>query len=487
MSGRTLVEAVLTHAGAAPDRLALAFRDERVTYGELSRRMAALAQILKDEYDIRSGDRVAVSAVSRPDYIVALLAVQYLGGTAVLLDKTAKATAVRSICETVEPKLVLTDVRLEGVDRVSLKELCARAAQSLAGEMAYEPPAPDMLAEILFTTGTTGKPKGAMLTYDSIEASMENTWYGVDMREDDRVLLPLPLNHSFGMRVLRSALWGGTEVVLHNGFTFAAEIEECIKKHDCTAMAAVSASMEMLMRQMGDRFAPVMGALRYIEISAGAIPVDMRKKLLALLPDTQLHNTWGSTETGGALFINLSEHPDKIASAGKPLDGIDLKVVDRDGNEITARDVESAGRMVLRGRMQMAGYYGMPELTAKAIVDGWLLTNDLVYTDEDGYVYMLGRADDIINVAGEKVAPVEIENAALEYPQIRECACIGVDDPDGVTGKAPVLYVVPGIGYSEVELAKSLAARLEKYKRPSGISPCRRCPGTRCRSWTGRP
>lgn len=479
MSGRTLVEAVLTHAAAAPDRQALAYRDELVTYGELSRRMEALAAILKDEYGVGPGDRVAVSAVSRPDYVTALLAVQYLGGTVLPLDKTAKAPAVRDICQTAEPKLVLTDVRLEGVDRVTLRELCGRAAQAGDGDLPYDPPDKEAVAEILFTTGTTGRPKGAMLTYDSIEASMENTWYGVGMRRDDRVLLPLPLNHSFGMRVLRAALWGGSEIVLHNGFTFAVEIENAIQTHGCTAIAAVSASMEMLMRQMGDRFPQVMGKLRYIEISAGAIPVDMRKKLLALLPDTHLHNTWGSTETGGALFIDLREHPDKITSAGKPLEGIELKVVDRDGNEVEARDVESAGRLALRGRMQMSGYYGMPELTAETLVDGWLMTNDLVYTDGDGYVYMLGRADDIINVAGEKVSPVEVENAAQEFPQVRECACIGVDDPDGVTGKVPVLYVVPEPGFSEAELAKYLGTRLEKYKRPKRYIPVLALPRNR--------
>ena len=308
---------------------------------------------------------------------------------------------------------------------------------------------------------------------------MSNTWFGIGMLETDRVLLPLPLNHSFGMRVLRSAVWGGAGVVLQNGFTFAKELETNINKYNCTAMAAVSASIELVRRQMGEQFQNVIGKLRYLEISAGALPVDMRRKLLAELPNTELHNTWGSTETGGALFLNLTKHPDKITSAGKPLEGIDLWVIGEDGNPVQAHNADEAGRMALRGRMQMSGYYAMPELTAQTITDGKLLTNDLIYTDEDGYVYMLGRADDIINVAGEKVSPVEVEQAASEFEFIRECACIGVDDPDGVTGKAPVLYLVPETGYTEVELSKYLTAKLERYKLPKRFVPVEALPRNR--------
>lgn len=464
----TLVEAVLAHGAERPDKLAAVFKDEFVTYGELCRRVRALAWDLEKNYGIARHDRVAVSAVSRPDYIVALLAVQYLGATVIPLDKAAKPSAIMNICSLAEPALVLTDIKLDSlVNRVSLKELYSKSGTEEKIDISYKPPKPEDIAEIIFTTGTTGKPKGAMLTYDSIAANMENTWYGVGMRESDRVLLPLPLNHSYGMRVLRSALYGGASVVLQNGFTFAKELETNIEKHCCTALAGVSASMELLYRQLGERFPKILGKLRYIEISAGALPVDMRKRLVSLLPSTELHNTWGSTETGGALFLNVSKHPDKIGSAGKPLEGIELKVVDAEGNGIEARDVNTAGRMALRGRMQMSGYFSMPEMTAEAIVDGWLLTNDMVYTDDEGYVYMLGRADDIINVGGEKVSPIEVEQIVREFPGVRECACIGVDDPDGVTGKAPVLYVVSeGKGFQERDLTKFLSERLERYKLP---------------------
>lgn len=459
----TLVQAVLDRGEITPDRPAVLFKDEQLTYGGLSHKVKALAKELKEKYGVRRHDFVAVTAVSHPEYIAVLLAVQYLGAVVLPLDKAAKPTAVLDICAAAETKLLLTDFKIEGA--VSLKGLYTLAEDKVAAPR-YELPKPEDLAEILFTTGTTGKPKGAMLTYENLQASMDNTWNGIGMLDSDRVLIPLPLNHSFGMRVLRAALWGGAAVVLQNGFAFAKEIENNITVHSCTALVSVPTSMDLTLRQMGERFPKILGKLRYIEVSAGALPIDMRKRLLGLLPHTQIHNTWGSTETGGALFLNLSEHPDKLASAGKPLEGIDLKVVDKEGNTVEARDIDSAGRMALRGRMQMVGYYNMPDATAQSLIDGWLLTNDMVYIDRDGYVYMLGRADDIINVGGEKVSPVEVEQAAQEFSGVRMCACIGVDDPDGVTGKAPVLYVVPESGFQEAELARYLAGRLERYKLP---------------------
>ena len=199
-----------------------------------------------------------------------------------------------------------------------------------------------------------------------------------------------------------------------------------------------------------------------------------------MLPNTKIVNTWGSTETGGAIFLIVSENPDKLTALGKPIEGVEVKTVDTEGNEITARDIDTAGRMVLRGKMQMMGYYQMPEANAQTLVDGWLYTNDMVYLDEDGYIYMLGRADDIINVGGEKVSPVEVENIAQEFEEIRECACIGVDDPDGILGKVPVLYIVPeGSAVNEEELTKFLAERMERYKLPQRYLNIRELPRNR--------
>ena len=319
-----------------------------------------------------------------------------------------------------------------------------------------------------------------MLSVANIYASTHNTWHGVGMQSDDVVLLPLPLNHSVGMRVTRTSLYIGATLVLQNGFTFAKELEKNMEGFHCTGLVSVPASLELVYRQMQDKFAAIMGNLRYMEVGAGSLSYDMKKKLVNMLPNTRIVNTWGSTETGGAIFLPVSENPDKLTALGKPIEGVEVKTVNTEGKEIIARDIDTAGRMVLRGKMQMMGYYQMPEVNEQTLVDGWLYTNDMVYLDEDGYIYMLGRADDIINVGGEKVSPVEVENIAQEFEEIRECACIGVDDPDGILGRVPVLYIVPeGSSFNEEELTKFLAERLERYKLPQRYLMIRELPRNR--------
>lgn len=470
---KTIVEAVLAHGAdtVLADKLAVGFKNVRISYEQLCCQLKAAAYKLHTEYGIGRGDIVMLTAMSKPEYVVFLLGAQYLGAVTVPLDKKAKEQNILDVYRFNGAKLLLTDSKVSEAETVSLKQLYQEVIE--LAEMggfevpSYELPEENATAEMLFTTGTTGTPKGAMLTYRNLWASTQNTWHGVGMETFDKVLIPLPLNHSVGMRVLRTALYIGASVVIQNGFTFAKELEKNIMEFDCTALVCVPASIDLVMRQMQDQFAPVLGKLRYIEFGAGSLSYDWKKKLVELLPNTTIFNTWGSTETGGAIFLNVTARPDKYTSLGKPVEGVELKVVDENGNAIEARDINTAGRMVLRGEMQMAGYYKLPEENAKTLVDGWLYTNDMVYTDEEGYVYMLGRADAIINVGGEKVSPIEVENIAQQFEQIRECGCIGVKDPEETLGFVPVLYVVPeGSEFDQDALTRFLSSRMEAYKIP---------------------
>ena len=467
----TLVEKILFYGDTMPEKAALCFKDKTVSYGELCAKIKNIASEL-EEKGISRGDRVMLSAVSKPEYVAVLLGIQYIEAIAVPIDKTAKNESITDIWEITGAKIFLADGKKcpESVKTSSLKNLYEQAECTNTEGQNYQMPEESDLCELLFTSGTTGKPKGAMLSYRCIYANMLNTWKGIGMLSSDIILNPLPLNHSFGMRVLRSALYIGATVVLQNGFTFAKETENNIIQHKCTAMACVPAAIEIMYRQMQESFSEVVGVLRYIEFSAGSVNVDTKKKLLKLLPNTLLHNTWGSTETGGAVFLDITHNPDKLGSIGKPLDGIQLKTVDENGNDTAGTDFDTAGRMILKGDMQMEGYWRQEELTSSAIRDGWLYTGDLVYRDKDGFVYMLGRADDIINVGGEKVSPIEVENTAQEYDEIKECACIGADDKDGILGQVPVLYIVAENGMAdEKELLKYLSERMEKYKLPREI------------------
>ena len=465
----TLVKRIQLLAEQQPDKPAVIFKKEQLTYAELNQKMVNIAGRLS-ELGVKRGDRVSFSATSKPEMAAVYLAIQYLGAVAVFIDKNAAPGTAAKIYKDAGSDIFFTDKPLkefaEACRTYSLKKVYTETGEKPA---AYELPGEDDLAELIYTSGTTGEPKGCMLTYKAVYNIWMNTINGIGMRDDDIVLLPLPLNHSFALRVFRACLYLGATVVLQNGFTFAQEIEKNLDAFHCTAIAIVPASVETITKQMQDKFTEIMSRFRYIEVSAGSLTVEQRKRLTKQLPNTVIHNTWGSSESGGALFLNVTEEAktgEKIAALGKPLEGVEVRTVDEDGNPFRSSE-KNPGRMTIRGDMQMAGYWNKPELSAKTLKDGWLLTGDMIYIDDDGYLYMLGRADDIINVGGEKVSPIEVENTAGEYENIAECACIGVPDPEGVLGWVPVMYVVTrNSRYSEEELRNFLASRLERQKIP---------------------
>lgn len=483
----TLIKRIIYLAGTNPDKLAAAFKKDRLTYSELANKIINIGTRLA-LMGVRRGDRVLFTAVSKPEMIAAYLGIQYCGAVAVFIDKNTTPENAIAVYEDAQAVLYLTDKPMkdcENVNAVSFENSVINSENKntlniaslkqiymtqMSEKMEYVEPVEDDMAELLFTTGTTGKPKGVILTYKAVYNILKNTIEGIGIREDERLLIPLPLNHSFALRVLRATLYQGATVILQNGFAFAKEIETNQETFKCTALAAVPASMEILRSQMQDKFEEILGRFRYIEVGAGSLTIAQRKRLTKQLPNTVIYNTWGSSESGGALFTNVtdvSQNENRIATVGKPLSCVQVKVLDENGNEIKESSPDKAGRMALKGDMLMAGYWNRSELTKETLQNGWLITSDMVYTDADGYVYMLGRADDIINVGGEKVSPIEVENIAGQYEHIKECACIGVNDPDEVLGQVPVLLVVVKDNeFTKAGIQTFLANRMERYKLP---------------------
>ncbi len=470
----TLVNRILDLAKTQPDKMAVALKKEQLTYAGLAGKMVGMAALLK-EMGVKECDRVCFTAASKPEMAATYLSIQMCGAVAVFLDKNSTAETMAAIYEEAGSNLLLTDKPLkeyaECCNVVSLKKTYQSVNENTDRENPDQykiSPDGEKTAEILFTTGTTGKPKGVMLSYRAVYHILQNTIQGIGMQTDERVLLPLPLNHSFALRVLRATLYQGATVVLQNGFTFARDVESNVEQYQCTAMACVPASYEVMQSQMQDAFARVLGKLRYIEFGAGSLTIRQRREITELLPEVTIYNTWGSSESGGAIFCNVSEvvkNEALIGALGKPLeDKVEIQVLGTDGKPVEG-DQEHPGRMAIKGAMEMSGYWKNPETSAETLFDGWLLTGDMIYL-KDGYVFMLGRADSIINVGGEKVSPIEVENVSGQYEKIKECACIGVKDPKEMMGQIPVLFVVPKAGYSEEELVKFLMGKVERYKIP---------------------
>lgn len=465
---KTIVEAILHHAETEADKAAIILKDTKITYKELGKQIKKTAFILHQTYGVGPGDKIMIAGLSKPEYLIVFLSVQYLHAVTVPLDKVWLEDTVLKLYDFIQPKLIISDMAFhrEGVPLVSLRGLYKEVLDSIPLELPYFLPDMSAIAEMLFTTGTTGTPKGAMLTYGNIYSITQNNIEGVHIKTSDVVLDALPLCHSLGLREARMTLYAGATLVIQNGFTFRKEMRRNIDQFNCTGFVCVPATMEQLTRTV-EGFSELFGRFRYIEIGAGSLSYDLKKKLPQMLPYTEIYNTWGSSETGGVIFLDVKSRQDKLTALGKPVETAEIKVIDESGHVIKATNIDNAGRLAVKGDMTMAGYYNMPEINEETLVDGWLITNDLVYTDDEGFVYMLGRADDIINVGGEKVSPIEIENVATEHEKVIDAACIGVSDE--IMGQVPVLFVNAEEPYKEEELIHFLTEKLESFKIPKKI------------------
>lgn len=445
----TLPWIVRKRAKNNPEKRAICSGEKSITYTELVCMMDSIKYNLK-ERGIKQGAHVVISAVMKAEYIAAFLAIKELRCIIIPVNKTATESEVKYIIEDTSAKIFLSDnPRYKKIEQLySLNKICQKCSVK---EDKYNYPVnipDDEVSEILYTSGTTGKPKGAMLSQGGIYSSIHNTKIGMKMESEDIILIPLPLNHSFGLRVLRAALFNGETIVLQNGFTFAKEMSNNINNWNCNCVAMVYTGFEMIKQQCGNEYRALFEKMKYIEFSAGPVPSDARKALIEDCPNVKLYNTWGSTETGGALFLEFSDDREKITSAGHPINDIELAIADENG-DIIQSDVNHQGRLIMKTKAKMLGYFNDEKQTKAAIRGEWLYTNDAAYLDEDGYVYLNGRIDDIISVGGEKIAPAAVERLAKNSKGIIDCACIGVKDPNGVLGEVPVLFITSNSEFDE--------------------------------------
>lgn len=469
---RTIVEAIIENNKSIPDKVAIYYKNEKYTYKDINIKMRLIASYL-NLLGIKKGDSVILEAISRPEYIFMFLAVQLLGAKTVPVERAISFENLKYIYELTDAKYFISvgKKQLEGINTYQYDKIISEA-EEVNLNINYENLDSDEVIELIFTSGTTGKPKGTAHTIRGIECNTLNTVKGIGMLDSDVILLPLPLNHSFGLRVLRAAFFIGATVVLQNGSIFAKVTERNIEKYSCTAMVLVATAMEMFLDEVGEEeVSKTMGKLRYIEFSAGAVSGRLRKKLAKLLPNTEVYNTWGSSETGGSLFINTNREAEKGTSIGRPLDNIEIGIFAEDEDRLLDGSGENVkGRMALKGDMVMKGYWKQDELNEKTFVNGWLLTNDIIWRDKDGYIYMLGRADDIINIAGEKVSAIQIEELLLQMDGISSCGCIGVEDTESHLGQYPVVYYTCNSNNSnEINLetiTQYLVTKMDNFKVP---------------------
>jgi long-chain acyl-CoA synthetase len=431
-----------------------------LTYGAFAGMVSAGAARLR-RLGLRTGDRVVLCGPATPAWAAAYFAIHAAGCVAVPLDADMHPSGVQQIIESSEPSCALVAA---GKDwPVACHDLAA-ICEPMRGLPDVEPACQaDDVADLLFTTGTTGRKKGVVLTHRQIAQAATNINAFVQNNADDVELLPLPLSHSFGLGRLRSMAQTGNAVLLQPGLRNPAKVLKAAAELKITGLALVPAGFDILFRMTGDRLGAARSHLRYIEIGSAAMSLESKHRLMALLPQTRICHHYGLTEASRAAFLEYHAESQRLDSIGRASPNVRIEV--RDDQDRVAPPNE-CGELVVCGGMVMKEYWRQPDLTRAALRDGWLRTGDWGYRDREGYLYLAGRHSDLINVAGMKISPEEIEQALDAHPAIVESACIGMPDPNGVTGECVKACIVVRSDVTDGQLVDWLRKRIEEYKIP---------------------
>lgn len=461
---KILEAAVLEHGVVQADKVAIATKEGCTTYGQLREKiLGVLFQLQKRGVD--KSQVVLLQATPDVNYIATYLALHCLGAIVVPVDRKAVLETLIEIEKQLHASFYIGSVEkvevlkngISYAELVAEEELAIYETEDYSGEEEYD---------ILYTTGTTGKSKGVVSTRKSISAAMANEIEGPAMTSDDVLLIPIPLNHSFGIGKLRAILYLGGTVVLQNGVSMAIELKNNISRYHCTAMICVPSALQIICKQAGAKLPQVFEGIRFIEVASAPFSVELKEKLMEYLPHVHILNRYGSTETPAAIYLDVKEAPDKMASIGRALSHVQVKIIDDNLNEINS-SITNTGKLAISGDMLMKEYYNDVDATEEIKRDGWIYSKDIAYIDEDGYIFLLGRDDDVINTGGKKVSPLELEDALLKSSLVKECAIIGIDDPMKLLGKVPVLAYVPeNKGIKDEDVLNYLKNNFEKYKVP---------------------
>ena len=481
MSYNSILEAIKTNSEINPGKLCVGDKKNKATYGQFWKMINKGAAYL-EKNGVKKGDVVVLRGAQKVEYLFSIFSIQLLGAIACPLEKAVKEDRILEIMNFVETKYFLDTKKLKdtSAECISLKEMFKEAMndETECDENKYELPKSDDLSEILFTTGTTGKSKGIKIICKNNIAIAQNVSEAIGITSDDVEMVTAPLNHSMGLRRTYSVFYKGGTVIMTDGVKFVEDFFKLLDLYHVTGLTFAPAILEQLLKFAKDRFGTYSEQIHYIQLGSAPLSEKAKETLKEMFPNTKLFNIYGATESGCTVSLEFSKYGDKKGSIGIPNVNANIIFVD-DNRNIVDASAENPGNLAFKGAMNMPGYLKEPEITKEVLDDeGTLYTNDLGYMGEDGFVYLLGRKGDVINMGGIKIAPSEIEEVVAQNEMIKECACIPI--PDEITGEAPKLFIVinEGYEYDEKALHKFMTDKLEAIRVPKVVQVIDELPRT---------
>jgi len=477
-------------------KTALFWGEVRFSYGQFWQQTLGVAQRLQSSFGVRRGDRIGVWLKNCPEFVPVLFGIWQAGALAVPINSFLKPAEVEFILADAGIEIVILDESMKdgfaklASERPGLKAFFVESMAGQAGEEAE--PRSDTeeadLAVIVYTSGTTGHPKGAMLSHGNLLANVESCREVLKAVGEDRFAVVLPMFHSFmfTVGVLLPMLIGGSIVLIKTLHPPKNILMEIIQ-HRATLLPAVP----QFFRALAHSPAPVDLPLR-VCISGGApLPAETLREFTARFPMPLLEG-YGLSEASPVVSFTPILGPWKAGSIGVPIPGVEVSIQNEAGEMLAARQT---GELCVRGGNVMLGYWNQPAATAEVMRGGWLLTGDIGYADQDGYFYITDRKKDMLLVNGINVYPREIEEVLYQFPGVKEAAIIGI--ADARKGEQPLAFVAghEGVQLEEKALLEYMRERLAEYKLPRKVvfmaalphSPTGKILKTELREWAKKP
>ncbi len=468
----TIIEAFVHHATCTPNKICIVDEEKEYTYSNAFERLKGIVALLREK-KVRKGEAIVVECTQDADYLLLSLACQWIGAIFVPIENRMNEERVKEIVCEVDAKILCTKSIRTGLDCEWFMEdfEVADCMDDVEIDFVDE----DSVAEILFTTGTTGAAKGIVLSNKNNTAIAQNIIYGTKMEKDSVELIPLPLSHSHGLRSCYANLYNGSSIIISKGIFNINWIFAAIEKYKASAIDLSPNAAQLMLKLAKGAFEKYVDQIKFIQIGTASLDEQLKERLCQTFYKSRLYNFYGSTESGRTCVLEFNKAKGKKNCVGLPAINAKFKITNEQRERIES-DPEHLGYIAVSGKMNMIGYLHDSNLTERTLVGEYLYSNDLGYIDQDGYVYVVGRADDVINYKGIKIMPEEIEKPALLYSGIQDCACIAIDD--SVCGQVPILFVqVDGQNIvDKVKMTDFLRGKLEISRMPKDIITIEKIP-----------
>ena len=468
----TIEQYIWNNATLTPDKVAIISGKNSATYKQLCERILAAKKKLEQE-GLQKNDRIVLAAGKQIEFAYIYFGAHLAGYEIIPIDSATEPTRLEYIVKTTNAKLLIGFDQSElQISKLSLKDF-----KDLEGESFSTPSfrTDNEVADILFTTGTTGEPKGVPLTYENEMAAASNINTFIKNTKEDVELLALPISHSFGLGRLRCCLVNGQTIILLGNFANVKKLFRIMSEQHVTGFTMVPASWRYLQKFTGDKLGEFADQLHYIEMGSAYFSAEEKKKLADLLPHTRVCMHYGLTEASRSAFMEFHDDGEHLGSVGKPSPNTDIKIFDEQGTELKPNE---EGEICVKGAHVTHGYLNHP-IEASFFGD-YFRTGDWGYKTPEGYIYLKSRKKDLINVGGKKLSPVETETELLKITDVEDCACIGIPDKNGVLGEVVKAFIVKAEGsdLSEDNVKNQLSGKLEGYKIPAEVEWIDKIPRT---------